>query len=371
MKKPAFVLIILLLILAGISLTAFKNKYPIPPKEKAATNPTKEPELSKKPDVVTTSKSLFVPYWSLNQSLPLPVEQYDKFIYFGVLGTTSGIAKNDPGYTTLTTFSNQLDNKKESILAIRMVDHATNIAVLNDLNAENRIIDDSIAAAKQYGFTGILLDLELTNTFNTSVENQFNVFVQQFYTQAKLEKLKFYITVYGDTFYAKRPYDVATLAKNVDGIMIMAYNLHKAAGEPGPNFPLTGKEKYGYDLKTMISDFTSLVQPTRLAVIFGMYGYDWAVDEQKRPIRQAETLSLNDIRKKFLGKCTWQDCTVTRDDLSKETEVDYITSEIKDNFAYLYYHIVWFEDETSAQTKTQYLMQNGIGNVAYWAWGYF
>lgn len=371
MKKVIFVLVVVVLVSVGFVLTTLKDKYSINQLENIPITPTKEPLPTPTPEVTSTSKSLFVPYWSLNQNTVLPTDQYDKFIYFGVLGNSSGIVKNDPGYSGLAEFSTLLNKKKESILAIRMVDHQTNTSVLADLNAQNRIIDDSIAQAKQYNFQGLLLDLELTNTFSTSVESQLNVFVQQFYTQTKLENLRFYITMYGDTFYTKRPYDVAALAKNADGVMIMAYDLHKAAGEPGPNFPLTGKEKYGYDLTTLLADFTQVVEPAKLTVIFGMYGYDWAVDEKKRPIRTAETLSLNDIKKKFLGKCTWQDCTVTRDDISKETEVDYVTSEMRDNFAYLYYHIVWFEDEVSAQVKTQYLLENGVGNVAYWAWGYF
>lgn len=367
-----FVFLISGILLIGFGLVILNSKKPtVYQKQTPPNNPTVSMKAATKPSVLTRSRALFVPYWSLNQEAALPTDQYGQFIYFGVLGGEDGVTKDDPGYKDLQRFVSMTGQKKNNILAIRMVDHTVNTEVLADLNAQNRIIDDATAAAKQFGFGGILLDFELSTTFNTSAADQFNVFVQQFYTQTKIENLKFYITLYGDTFYTKRPYDVFTLAKNVDVVMIMAYDLHKAGGEPGPNFPLGGNEKYGYDLAIMVNDFLRYVPADKITVIFGMYGYDWSVDEKKRPITTAETLSLNDIRKKFLGKCTWQDCTVTRDDLSQETEVDYVTSEIKDNFAYLYYHIVWFEDEQSAEAKMQYINKQGIGNVAYWAYGYF
>ena len=36
-----------------------------------------------------------------------------------------------------------------------------------------------------------------------------------------------------------------------------------------------------------------------------------------------------------------------------------------------YDHVIFFEDEESAQVKTDYLKEKGIGSISYWAWGYF
>jgi spore germination protein YaaH len=102
-----------------------------------------------------------------------------------------------------------------------------------------------------------------------------------------------------------------------------------------------------------------------------MYGYEWTVDEKKRPIAPAKSLSLNEIRKKYLDSCEWQDCIIKRDELSEETEINFVQSEIQNDFAYLYYHIVWFEDETSVKKKIDYLKTKGINSFAYWAYTYY
>lgn len=165
------------------------------------------------------------------------------------------------------------------------------------------------------------------------------------------------MTIYGDTFYRKRPYDIKSIGSSLDELMIMAYDFSKSYGEPGPNFPHEGQEQYGYDLKTMIEDFANLVPREKLTVIFGMYGYDWTVDDKERPLKQAQALSFNEIKKKYPENCS--NCTTSRDELAQETKI--VAGD----------HVIWFEDSTSAQKKQEYLKSQGIGNFAYWAYGYF
>jgi len=102
-----------------------------------------------------------------------------------------------------------------------------------------------------------------------------------------------------------------------------------------------------------------------------MYGYDWSVDEKKRPIKPARALTLSELRKNFIEKCEWKDCIVKRDDTSAEMEVNYVESVKSGDEYVMNLHIVWFEDEESVRRKTEYLNSKGIGSIAYWAYGYF
>ena len=52
------------------------------------------------------------------------------------------------------------------------------------------------------------------------------------------------------------------------------------------------------------------------------------------------------------------------DSESKEKKISYKGSDGYD-------HVVFFEDEESAEVKINYLKEKGIGSIAFWAWGYF
>jgi len=354
----------IVLILFGVFTNQSAQK---PPHSTAKKEASLSPAFSQQ----KISNSIFIPYWALDDQ-NLNVDNYERVIYFGVKGSISGINKQDQGYRQLSAFV-KASADKQKYLTLTMTNSDINFAVLEDKSAQQKIINETIETMRQYNFSGLVLDLELFSLFNDKIPDQINQFAQSFYQQVKQSGFKFAITLYADTFYRKRPYDVSTLAKNADEIMIMAYDFSKSRGEPGPNFPFEGHEKFGYDFKTMIADFTAVVPVEKLSVIFGMYGYDWVVDEKKRPIRPAQSLSDNQIKEKYLSKCSSKNCVVLHDNLSKETEIDFVEFLGLDanDFAQEQTHIIWFEDQKSAQTKQEYLKQQGVTKFSYWSYGYF
>ena len=323
------------------------------------------------------NKSIFVPYWNINEDLQ--TTNYDKYIYFGITANNQGINKEEIGFSKLSFFVTATKDKN-TYLTLRLLDNGFNQELLKDTDLQQKIIEQTLEIVKENNFKGVVLDLEIFSLFNTEISSQINDFVQTFYTSLKSNYKSFSIAIYGDTFYRKRPYDLAFIAKNCDEILVMAYDFSKAIGEPGPNFPLArqsdsdgGPEAqiYNYDFKLMTKDFLKYVSKEKISIIFGMYGYDWKVDEKKRPITTAKALTLKQIRKEFLNNCQWKDCVVKRDALSRETEINYVYSTVKEDVGYMDYHIVWFEDEESVNVKTKYLQEQGIGSVGYWTYGYF
>ena len=172
------------------------------------------------------------------------------------------------------------------------------------------------------------------------------------------------MTIYGDTYYRQRPYDLKALDQYVDQFYIMAYDFHKSYGEPGPNFPLKGKEIYGYDMEIMIRQLISDIDAQKLTILFGLFGYDWSVDDQNRPLKPAQSLTLRQIKNRFLESCPFTPCSIQRDNLSAETSIQYADETGQK-------HVVWFEDETSVGEKVTFLNSNSISNIGYWAWGYY
>lgn len=354
MAKRLFTLIIALAT-AMAFFTAFF------PKEVKKTFQVKKNQVSQSNSNVTpatkTSYTIFVPYWSLEENNPTG-SVYDRSIYFGVTPTENGLNKEEPGYQNIAKYD-ELFSTSQKLLAVLMTDSDLNLKILANKIVQDEIISETIKTARGNNFSGIVLDLELFSLFNKNIPEQINSFVSDFSKAAKQNNLYFAQTLYGDVFYRHRPYDVKSISDHVDEVMIMAYDFSKSKGEPGPNFPLSGSDKYGYDIKTMVEDFLVVVPREKLSVIFGMYGYDWTVDDKKRPVKPAEVLTDNQIQQKYLGSCNDENCKSTRDNFSQETNI--ISKD----------HVVWFEDLKSAQVKQDYLQSQGIGNFAYWAWGYF
>lgn len=312
----------------------------------------------------TEKKSIFVPYWNCNKGQVTDVNNYDRMIYFGLEAVPDGINNFENGYKKIESCLTNFISVKDKYIVVRMLDSDTNFAILKSTVAQKKIIQEAIEISKQYGFKGIVLDLEFGSYFFSSTADRVNEFVQDFHSGTNQEGLKFAMLLYGDTFYRNRPFPIKQMEPNADEFIIMAYDFHKAGGEPGPNFPLYGSDKWGYDFQTMIRDFVTIIPAKKLTVAFGMYGYDWIVDPDKKPIKPAKSISYNDIKSNFLDKCQWKNCIVKRDDQSAETEVEYVDQSSV-------YHILWFEDLESVDKKREYLRGLKIGSAVYWTYGYY
>lgn len=307
-----------------------------------------------------TSTSLFVPDWALDTVS----ENFDQYIYFGITPTSSGIDKNDIGVKNISTFLAGVPQGKQTLLALEMTDSENNASILQNKTIQKKIITQTVSIAKSNGFSGIVLDLEMSGIPFSSLVDEINEFDNMLDEQAKEQGLQFDITLYGDTFYRLRPFDVKTIASHIDMVLIMAYDFHKAGSSPGPNFPLSGSAVYGYDMGQMADDFLQVVPNQKLGVIFGLFGYDWPVNNQGAAIGQGQPLTDIQIQNKFLNNCQFKNCHIKRDPVSSETEILYTDDNNQK-------HIVWFEDMQSVTTKEHYLQKRGIGNFSFWANSYF
>ncbi len=224
---------------------------------------------------------VFVPYWSsISNNSPFfpdinnaPPHVGQGIIYFGITANENGINMREQGFKNLGLFVQKtITSKFKKILTLRLINDTVTEKVLQNVNLQKNIIGDTIAIAKKNGFDEILLDLEVHDLPTEKIIHDISNFIQKNSAQAHVNNLRFSVSLYGDVFYRKRPYDVSSISKVTDMMYLMAYDFHKSHGEPGPNFPLSGKEVYGYDLKSMVNDFLHLVPSEKLTVVFGMYG---------------------------------------------------------------------------------------------------
>lgn len=357
MKQNLFLLLCLLLV-AGFFLwrhTFVKEETPTAPTKNAA-------KLSPAVTMVGKAKKmLFVPYWSMNDK---PIDSsFDKYVYFGVTADENGINTQDPGYKNIKQFVKDIPQEKEKYLAVRLINQDFNTKLLEEKSLQEKIATTAAKIATENGFKGLVLDLELSALSFDSVINSITEFNKEFSDVSKVNGLTFFTTIFGDTFYRARPYDVTKIAKTADGVFVMAYDFSKAKGDPGPNFPLSGKDTYGYDYTMLVSDFSKSVPLQKITVVFGLFGYDWTVDEKGRTQGTAESKSTVQMQQKF-ENCVVKNCLVVRDASAAGTKVTY-TDPLNQN------HVVWFDDMDWVLKKEEFLKKKGINSFGFWAYSYF
>lgn len=360
------VITILLLVIGG---WWYKANQPPQKQKKESTDQSAK-------SVSYVSSSIFIPYWNIPSETD-DLSDYDTLIYFGVAPDSSGEMIHDAGFNNIELFVvNQVEMKRaSSLLTVRMLHDEVSLGILEDVSLQSSVISQSIELANEYGFDGIVLDLELGVIPFEDSKEKITAFVELFseaiYNPDNTNTMTFSMTMYGDVFYRARPYDVAALAKHVDHMYIMAYDFHKSRGEPGPNFPFDSgstnspslraspsesfsANRYPYNFQTMIIDFTDIMSPEDITVVFGMYGYDWTLGPQGLPLKAAVAVPLDGI----------DGIDAIVDPNSLEKHILFTDDEGFD-------HELWYEDEESADVKIEYLKEQGVGSVGYWVWGYF
>ena len=364
MKKFLF----LLLLLAVFSFLGFRTVRQSVKDDLAqsvslpSSTPTPKEKEIKGVKESEVARSIFVPYWGLNGEKI--EDKFDSYLYFGISAAEVGVNKKEAGFANIEKFIDSVPKNSEKKLVLRLLDSDITFPILKDTAKQKVLIRDAISTAKLNGFSGVVLDLEMTAVPFDSLIKQVNEFTKLFYTEAKEQDIDFAVMFYGDTFYRLRPFDIQGLSKNADNFMIMSYDFSKSRGNPGPNFPLNGKEIYGYDMTRMSEDFLRYLPLEKTSVVFGLFGYDWEVDDKGKAVNQGEPLTYKQIKTKFLDNCKFTDCTVRRKNDSTETEIRYKDEDNKN-------HIVWFEDMESVEKKEKYLRGKGINNFSFWAYSYF
>ena len=356
MKKIVFLIITLLLVFLFIIKQSNTGTKQLP------ISQTSMPTVTQPQSTISQGNvSLFVPYWTVTDK-PIQTDGFNELIYFGIAADANGVDRTDPGYKNIPNFFQETNDNTKKLLAVRLINPQINSLILKDLTTQKKIISDAVSIATYNKFDGIVLDFEVSALAFDNVIASISNFQQKFYTEAKTKNLQFDTMVFGDSIYRLRPYDISSIATHSDNVLVMAYDFHKANGDPGPNFPLSGKNIYGYDFQTMLSNFTKVVSKQKLSVVFGMFGYDWTVNTNEQT--PAQSLSLNLIHSQFFPNCLEKNCVIKRDPISTETSITYTDANQNK-------HIVWYEDNESKEKKQEVLQNAGITQTAVWAYSYF
>jgi spore germination protein YaaH len=135
--------------------------------------------------------------------------------------------------------------------------------------AGKALISNLTVLAQQHGYAGYVFDFE---NISHAALTRYPALIAQ--ARAALKPLGREVWVaapFGDDAWP-----LAQLGAVSDSVVLMAYDQHWAAGEPGPP---AGQEWFE---QTMARDMR-LLDPRRTVVSLGAYGYDWTLSDKSGP----------------------------------------------------------------------------------------
>jgi cellulose synthase/poly-beta-1,6-N-acetylglucosamine synthase-like glycosyltransferase/spore germination protein YaaH/peptidoglycan/xylan/chitin deacetylase (PgdA/CDA1 family) len=184
--------------------------------------------------------------------------------------------------------------------------------------AEKALISNLAVLAQQRGYAGYVFDFE--NISQPAIDRY-----PEFIAQARAALKPIGREVWVATPFNDDAWPLAKFGAAADAVVLMAYDQHWGAGEPGPP---AGQEWFE---QTLAKDM-KILDPRRTVVSFGAYGYDWTLKDKTGPA-SAESVEFYDATQLAFDS----GASVSLDD-----------NELNPNFAFEdddhRKHIVWFLD---------------------------
>jgi spore germination protein YaaH len=255
----------------------------------------------------------------------------------------------------------------DSLQSLKTPQQSTSVTVTGDPDAT--FITISSTSAQQVFITNISNLLKEKNIEAVDInfealgsENRelFTAFIRNLNARLKPEGKKVFVTLEARLGNAV-PMDWRNLGLIADEVRIMAYDYHaRNTGNPGPIAPL------GW-VKEVVDYATTQIDPSKIVVGLGNYGYNWLAPEAEATTWQGVGLSFE----RATTLAAELDTPILRatgiDDRGYDIgTIPYFSYTEKETGRL---RAVWFEDATSLGEKVSLLSQYPLRGVIFWSVG--
>lgn len=223
--------------------------------------------------------------------------------------------------------------------------------ILTDTEVQNRLLNNIVATAKQYGFSDIHFDLEF---LPPELRENYNNFLRKAKARLSSEGLMMSTALAPKTSATQvgllyQAHDYRAHGEIADFVVLMTYEWGYSGGPPMPVSPLPQvRQVIEYALTEMPSSKIMMGQ--------NLYGYDWTLPfvpgstaKAVSPQRAIEIAAENNV-------------PISYDYTAQAPFFNYTDSQGKQ-------HIVWFEDARSIQAKFDLVKELNLRGVSYWKLG--
>lgn len=321
----------------------------------------------------------FLPYWNLDEVQLNPSLTHVAYFGLGVAGDGSLITRTDegaePGFNKLKSdefldLSAQMKQRNQKIeLVLPMFNNDDIVAFLNSSTAQQKFYDSIDSVLLAYPFAGINIDIEYTGEVNDHLRANMVEFVTNFnqHLDTKYDSVTLSIDMYASAASDNDIWDIAQIAKQVDYIVIMAYDFHRRSSPvAGPVAPLFGgKSLWDSDISEHLREYLKKVPAEKILLGVPFYGYEWQT-ENKNPRSftlpdTGSTASYKRVQNLLAEKEKFK----VQEGWSEEALSPYLIYEENRKT-----YVVYYENSRSLSYKLDYVNQLDLAGVAIWALGY-
>ncbi|MET3700096.1 spore germination protein [Bacillus oleivorans] len=223
--------------------------------------------------------------------------------------------------------------------------------LLNDMNVQNRFLNNIVQTARRYGFRDIHFDFEFLRPADREAYNNFlrkarDRFKQEGWFISTALAPKTSATQVGLWYEA---HDYKAHGEIVDFVVIMTYEWGYSGGPAMPVSPIGPvREVLEYAITEMPSQKILMGQ--------NLYGYDWTLPYQEGTI--AEAVSPQEA----IERAVQHNVAIQYDYEDQAPFIEYRDAEGKN-------HIIWFEDARSIQAKFNLIKELNLRGMSYWKLG--
>jgi len=321
----------------------------------------------------------FLPYWNLSKTTLQP--ELTQLSYFSLTIEGDGSIRtfqdggSEPGYnklrsdTFLDLAAQAKKDGKRVDLVLSQFESQSIVALLNSEAAQNKLLLSIDAALLAYPFNGINLDIEYAGQVTpqlrenlTKLVTKINQHLTQRYSGVQLS-----IDMYAGAASNQQLWDVEPISKQVDYIVVMAYDFHRRSSPlAGPVAPLFGgKVMWDSDISQHLQAFLKVVPSQKILLGVPFYGYEWQTVSNAA---QAATFPETGATASFERV---QSLLSRREELklqeawNEEALSPYLSYQ-EDGETF----IVYYENSRSLSYKLDLVNQLDLGGIAIWALGY-
>lgn len=329
----------------------------------------------------------FAPYWTFNKLSNVDFKILTTFAYFGVdVDGEGNLDKSGVGFETFKSqkateiFKKAHQNGTKVVLTLTQMDNDQILALMDNPEAQTKVIEDSVSEVKDRGIDGINVDFEFSKDPGQDYRNKFSNFISNLTTRMHQEvhHSKVSVSVYASAVKNLKIYDIADLGKLDISIFMMAYDFgYRGSDEVIPTSPLYGHKagKYWYDVSTAVEDFLSLMPAGKLILGNPWYGYNYLIYGEPKvkaevrpswswrggPRAQTYQIAQDDINPSMEGIIDYKEGW---DELGKVGWKAYFVESVDT------WKMIFIEDPKSLGIKYDFAKSKNLGGVGIWALGF-
>jgi len=202
-------------------------------------------------------------------------------------------------------------------------------------------------------YRGLSLDIE---NLPASGQQGYLTFIQELYGDLHQRNLRLYVTAGVSTPDS----ELKQIAANSDGLVLMNYDEHQTASDPGP---IASQEWFVNNLRRVLA----IVPKEKLICAIGNYGYDWTLsipNPKDRRHPKPRVINTEDFAvSEALQRASDADADLDLDYNSLNPHFEYIDEDLNQR------HVVWFLDGVTVLNEMRAARELGLQTFALWRLG--